>query len=53
MLAWNGALCWGSDHPYPNGHPSSTQRKDGKIVATYYRTADPKNFRSTIIEAVV
>ena len=53
MLAWHGALCWGSAHPYPNGHPYSTQRADGRIVTAYYRTADPKDDHSTLVEAVI
>ena len=53
MLAWQGALCWNSAHPYPNGHPCSTQRLDGKIVTAYYRTADPKDYQSTLVEAVI
>jgi hypothetical protein len=53
MLAWHGALCWNSAHPYPNGHPYSTQRQDGKIVTAYYRTADPNDCRSTLVEAVI
>lgn len=55
MLAWHGALCWHGPalHPYPNGHPCSTQRQDGKIVTAYYRTADPKDHQSTLVEAVI
>ena len=55
MLAWQGALCYDAPslHPYPNGHPCSTQRLDGKIVTSYYRTADPKDYQSTLVEAVI
>ena len=53
MLCWFGALCWNAEHPYPNGHPFSAQRPDGKIITAYYRTADPEDYRSTIIEGVI
>ena len=53
MLCWFGALCWNADHPYPNGHPFSAQRVDGRIITAYYRTADPEDYLSTIIEGVV
>ncbi|MBM3803547.1 MAG: hypothetical protein FJW26_14695 [Acidimicrobiia bacterium] len=57
MLAWHGTFAWnmpeGFLHPYPNGHPFSCQRADGKIVTTYYRTSDPLNYSSTVVEAVI
>ena len=55
MLAWQGSLCWAGPniHPYPNGHPCSAQRQDGKIVTIYYRTADPAQFYSSLVEAVI
>jgi hypothetical protein len=53
MLCWFGALCWNAMHPYPNGHPFSAQRSDGKIITAYYRTTDPENYLSTIIEGVI
>jgi hypothetical protein len=53
MLCWSGALCWNAAHPYPNGHPFSAQRADGKVITAYYRTADPEDYLSTIIEAVI
>ncbi|MEW5979950.1 MAG: sialidase family protein [Acidobacteriota bacterium] len=55
MLAWHGAFFWNSPglHPYPNGHPYSAQRQDGDIISVYYRAADPKDYRSTLVEAVI
>ena len=56
MLAWHGAFCWNAPgwfHPYPNGHPYSAQRQDGKIITVYYRTSDPENYKSTLVEAVI
>jgi len=53
MLCWFGALCWNAVHPYPNGHPFSTQRSDGKIITAYYRTSDPEDYLSTIVEGVI
>ena len=55
MLAWNGGFFWNSPrlHPYPNGHPYSTQRQDGAIVSLYYRAALPHDYRSTVVEAVI
>lgn len=55
MLFWNGAFAWNARglHPYPNGHPFSAQRQDGRIVTLSYRTADPRDYRSTLVEAVI
>jgi hypothetical protein len=57
MLAWHGTFAWnmpeGFLHPYPNGHPYSCQRADGKVVTTYYRTSDPLDYSSTVVEAVI
>jgi hypothetical protein len=57
MLAWHGAPYCGSlpdwGHAYPNGHPYSAQREDGKILTLYYRTADPSNPHSTVVEGVI
>jgi hypothetical protein len=57
MLAWQGTFAWnmprGHLHPYPNGHPYSAQREDGKIISSYYRTGDPADYRSTLVEAVI
>ncbi|MEW5979945.1 MAG: hypothetical protein AB1898_29465 [Acidobacteriota bacterium] len=40
-------------HPYPNGHPYSAQRQNGDIISVYYRAADPKDYRRTLVEAVI
>jgi len=53
MLCWFGALCWNAVHPYPNGHPFSAQRPDGRIITAYYRTADPEDYLSTVVEGVI
>ena len=57
MLAFHGAPYCGSlpdwGHPYPNGHPYSAQRSDGRILTLYYRTMDPGRYDSTVIEGVV
>ena len=53
MLCWFGALCWNAVHPYPNGHPYSAQRADGRIITAYYRTTDPEDSLSTIVEGVI
>jgi hypothetical protein len=57
MLAWHGAPYGGSlpdwGHPYPNGHPYSVQRSDGKVLTLYYRTADPARADSTVVEGVI
>lgn len=42
---------WG--HFYPNGHPYSAQREDGKILTLYYRIADPRRYDSTVVEGVI
>ena len=57
MLASHGAPYCGSlpdwGHPYPNGHPYSVQRSDGRILTLYYRTLNPAVYDSTVIEGVV
>jgi hypothetical protein len=57
MLAWHGVPHCGSlpdwGHAYPNGHPYSAQRQDGRIVTLYYRTADPRRHDSTVVEGAV
>jgi hypothetical protein len=56
-LMWYGQpYCGGLpdwSHFYPNGHPYSAQREDGKILTLYYRTADPRRYDSTIVEGVI